>query len=195
VRFRACGKDAIAWAETFGELGRGTTAYVVATGFGEVWLQPSGSVGLMGAAAAGVFLRGVLDHVHVEPLFAQRHEYKNAADSLLRTEFTAAHREATERLAASAYEQIVSAVVERRRLPEDRVRELIDRAPIPAAEAHEAGLIDHLGYRDAVRAAVDRRWLRSRRSSTSPNIGAGGIPSVEPSMHGGRRWGSSRPSG
>jgi len=158
VRFRASGKDAIAWAETFGELGRGTTAYVVATGFGEVWLQPSGSVGLMGAAATGVFVRGALDRVHVEPLFAQRHEYKNAADSLLRNEFTDAHREATERLAASAYEQIVSAVAERRRLPQDRVRELIDRAPIPAAEAREAGLIDHLGYRDAVRAAVDRRW-------------------------------------
>ncbi len=52
-RFRASGKDAIAWAETFGELGRGTTAYVLASGFGEVWLQPSGSVGLMGASATG----------------------------------------------------------------------------------------------------------------------------------------------
>ena len=162
VRFRASGKETIAWAETFGELGRGTTAYVLATGFSEVWLQPSGSVGLMGAAATGVFVRGALDRAHVEPLFAQRHEYKNAADSLLRTEFTEAHREATERLAASAYEQIVSAVAVGRRLPEDRVRELIDRAPIPAAEAQEAGLVDHLGYRDAVRAAVDRRWAEKK---------------------------------
>ena len=130
----------------------------VATGFGELWLQPSGSVGLMGAAAAGTFVRGALDRAHVEPLFAQRHEYKNAADTFLRTEFTEAHREATERLAESAYEQIVSAVSAGRRLPADRVRELIDRAPIPAAEAQEAGLVDHLGYRDAVRQAVDRRW-------------------------------------
>ncbi len=157
-RFRASGKDAIAWAETFGELGRGTTAYVLATGFGEVWLQPSGSVGMIGASATGVFVRGALDRAHIEPLFAQRHEYKSAVDSLLRTEFSEAHREATERLAASTYEQIVSTVAEHRRLSEDRVRGLIDRAPISAAEAHEAGLVDHLGYRDAVRAAVDRRW-------------------------------------
>ena len=162
VLFRASGKDAIAWAETFGELGGGQTAYVLATGFGEVWLQPSGSVGLMGAAATGVFVRGALDRAHVEPLFAQRHEYKNAADSLMRTEFTEAHREATERLAASAYEQIVTAVAVGRRLPEDRVRELIDRAPIPAGEAQEAGLVDHLGYRDAVRAAIDRRWAEKK---------------------------------
>lgn len=146
------------WAETFGELGRATTAYVVATGFGELWLQPSGSIGLMGAAASGTFVRGALDQARVEPLFAQRHEYKNAADTFLRSEFSEAHREVTERLAESAYEQIVAAVSAGRRLPSERVRELIDRAPIPAAEAQEAGLVDHLGYRDAVRDAVDRRW-------------------------------------
>ena len=158
ARFRAKGKEAIAWAETFGELGRGTTAYVVATGFGELWLQPSGSVGLMGAAAAGTFVRGALDRAQVEPLFSQRHEYKNAADTFLRTEFSQAHREATERLAESAYEQIVSAVSAGRHLPADRVRELIDKAPVPAAEAQEAGLVDHVGYRDAVREAVNRHW-------------------------------------
>ena len=123
-RFRASGKEAIAWAETFGESGAATTAYVVATGFGELWLQPSGSVGLMGVAAAGTFVRGALDHAQVEPLFAQRYEYKNAADTFLRKEFTEAHREATERLAESAYEQVVSAVSLGRRLPADRVREL-----------------------------------------------------------------------
>jgi protease IV len=158
VRFRARGKNAIAWAETFGELGGGQTAYVLASAFSEVWLQPSGSVSLMGAAATGVFVRGALDRAHVEPLFAQRHEYKNAADSLMRTEFTEAHREATQRLAASTYEQIVSAVAVGRRLPEERVRELMDKAPLPAAEAQAAGLVDHLGYRDAVRTALDRRW-------------------------------------
>ncbi|MGA2803176.1 MAG: signal peptide peptidase SppA [Acidimicrobiales bacterium] len=158
ARFRAKGKEAIAWAETFGELGRGTTAYMVATGFGELWLQPSGSIGLMGAAAAGTFVRGALDHAQVEPLFSQRHEYKNAPDTFLRTEFSEAHREATERLVESAYEQVVAAVSAGRRLAPARVRELMDTAPIPAAQAQEAGLIDHVGYRDAVREAVDRHW-------------------------------------
>ena len=49
VQFRSSGKRTIAWAETFGELGGGQTAYVLAVAFDEVWLQPSGSVGLMGA--------------------------------------------------------------------------------------------------------------------------------------------------
>ena len=157
-RFREKGKETIGWAETFGELGRGTTAYVVGASFGELWLQPSGSVGIMGAAAAATFVRQTLDRAQVEPLFAQRYEYKNAVDSLVRTEFSEAHREATERLVQSAYEQIVTAVAAGRHIPEQRVRELIDRAPIAAAEAIEAGLVDHLGYRDEVRQSVDRRW-------------------------------------
>jgi protease-4 len=159
VQFATSGKETIAWAETFGELGRGTTAYVLAASFSQLWLQPSGSVGLMGAAAAGVFVRDALRHADIEPLFAQRHEYKNAADSLLRSGFTEAHREATERLVSSAYEQIVSAVAAGRQLAEEQVRDLVDRAPIPATEALGAGLVDHLGYRDAVREAVDGRWV------------------------------------
>jgi protease-4 len=188
-RFRRNGKEAVAWAETFGELGRGTTAYVIGASFGELWLQPSGSVGLMGAAAAGTFVREALNRARVEPLFSQRYEYKNAVDALTRTEFSQAHREATEKMASSAYEQIVSAVATGRNMPADRVRELIDRAPVPAAEAVDVGLIDHLGYRDEVRAALDDRWsekpsllyvsryhrkwdnLRKARLSRRPGVG------------------------
>ena len=187
--FRRKGKEAVAWAETFGELGRGTTAYLIGTSFGELWLQPSGSVGLMGAAAAGTFVRDALDRARVEPLFSQRHEYKNAVDSLMRTEFSEAHREATEKLASSAYGQIVSAVATGRKMSEARVRELIDQAPVPAAEALEAGLVDRLGYRDEVRAALDsrrpdkpsllfvsryhRKWdnLRKARLARHPGVG------------------------
>src|ERR1017187_3733627 len=43
-RFRQKGKETIAWAETFGDLGRGTTAYLIGASFGELWLQPSGSI-------------------------------------------------------------------------------------------------------------------------------------------------------
>ena len=156
ARFRASGKRTVAWAESFGELGAGQTAYVLAVAFEDVWLQPSGSIGLMGTSATGVFLRGALDRAHVDPLLAQRHEYKGAADRLMRTGFTPAGREMAERLAASHYEQVVSAVAAGRRLSEDRVRELIDRAPVPAVEALEAGLVDRLGYRDEVHEDVRR---------------------------------------
>ncbi|HET6687580.1 MAG TPA: signal peptide peptidase SppA [Jiangellaceae bacterium] len=151
------GKVTVAWAETFGEFGNGSIPYSLATGFEEVWLQPSGDVGLTGAATEVPFLRGVLDKAGITPQIAQRHEYKNAANLFTEREFTAPHREATERVVQSVMEQLVATIAANRELDPDHVRDLIDRAPLFATEALEAGLVDHLGYRDDVYAAVRSR--------------------------------------
>jgi protease-4 len=149
-------KPAVAYAETFGEGDPGTVAYFLATGFGEIWLQPSGDLGLTGIAAETTFLRGVLDKLGLEPQLAQRHEYKNAVDRIARHDYTDAFREASTRLVTSAYGQVVAGIAAARGLAESRVRELVDAAPLSAAEASDAGLIDHVGYRDEVYAGLDR---------------------------------------
>src|SRR6266496_4289916 len=46
--FAASGKPTLAWAETFGEGTGDMAAYVLATGFDEIWLQPGGGLGLLG---------------------------------------------------------------------------------------------------------------------------------------------------
>ncbi|HEX6567621.1 MAG TPA: signal peptide peptidase SppA [Acidimicrobiales bacterium] len=153
-QFRDRGKLAVAWAETFGELGRGSVPYYVATGFDQIWLQPSGDVCLTGVAVQVPFLRDALDRAGITPQIAQRHEYKNAANVFIEREFTAAHRDATERLVASIMDQLVAGVAEGRGLAAGDVRALIDRAPLFANEAVEAGLVDRLGYRDEVYGAV-----------------------------------------
>src|SRR6185436_2493744 len=117
--FVASGKPALAWSESFAEGSRDMAAYVLATAFGEVWLQPGGEVGLLGVGIETPFVRGALDRLGVEPQFEQRHEYKNAADALLRTEYSAAHREALERLAASVFGDAVETIADARRLPPD----------------------------------------------------------------------------
>jgi protease-4 len=155
--FAASGKPAVAWAETYGEAKSDTVGYYLASGFGEVWLQPSGEVGLMGVSAEVTFLRGALDKVGVEPQLDKRYEYKNAADRLLRTEFSEAHREAADRLQESAWETIVEAIADARRLSPDQVRALADQAPLAAAAGLEAGLLDRIGYRDEVYDDVRRR--------------------------------------
>jgi protease-4 len=151
------GKIAVAWAETFGEFGNASIADSLATSFDEVWLQPSGDLGLTGVAAEVPFLRGALDKAGITPQIAQRHEYKNAANLFTERQFTAPHREATERVVESVMEQLVATIAANRSLDPDRVRDLIDRAPLFASEALEAGLVDHLGYRDDVYAAVRAR--------------------------------------
>src|SRR3954453_19826323 len=154
--FAATGKPTISWTETFGESGNGTVPYFLASGFGKVWLQPSGELNLAGVVAEVTFLRGALDKLGVEPQLGQRYEYKSAADRIVATGFTDAHREALDRLAASAWEQITEAIAKARRLEIDEGPPLADRPPLFPDEAVAARLIDHAGYRDEVYSAARR---------------------------------------
>ncbi len=154
--FRDAGKLTVAWAETFGEFSAGNVPYYLATAFDTICLQPSGDLGLTGIAMERYFLRGTLDQLGVDFQVAKRHEYKSAAEQLTERSFSGPAREATERLAASVTGQLTEAIAERRRLDPARVRELIDRGPFLAQQAHGAGLVDELGYRDEVYARVKK---------------------------------------
>src|SRR5438552_7563751 len=103
--FAASGKPTVAWADTFGESANATVPYLLATAFREIWLQPTGELNLGGIAAEVMFVRGALDKLGVDPQIGQRYEYKNAADRIVSRGFTDAHREASDRLAESAWEQ------------------------------------------------------------------------------------------
>ncbi|NED96937.1 signal peptide peptidase SppA [Phytoactinopolyspora alkaliphila] len=155
--FRRSGKPAVAWARSFGELGPGTTGYYLATAFDEIWLQPSGDVGLTGYSARAVFLREALDRAGLQPDLSQRHEYKNAADMFVRSQFSDAHREALTRIVESTGEQVFDAVAAARGLSTDRLRNIVDGGPLSATDARDAGLVDHVGYRDEVYTAMARR--------------------------------------
>src|SRR3954468_24886868 len=154
--FAASGKPTVAWTDTFGESGNGTVPYFLASGFGEVWLQPTGELNLAGVAAEVTFLRGALDKLGVDPQFGQRYEYKNAADRIVATGFTDAHREALDRLTESAWEQITETIPNPRGIDVADVARLAARAPIFPDDALTARLIDHVGYRDEVYTAARR---------------------------------------
>lgn len=157
MAFAASGKPIVGWAETLGDSSSGTVDYTLATACTEIWLQPSGELGLLGVAAETTFLRGALDKLGIEPQLDKRHEFKNAADRIMRTEFTPEHHEAVDRLAASAWENAVDAIAQGRGLDRCEVRRLADTAPLSAAEALDVKLIDRVGYRDEAYAAVRSR--------------------------------------
>ena len=128
--FRAKDKFAIAFADSFGEFGPGTRPYYLATAFDEIWLQPLGSIGLIGLHSEQTFFRGALDKLGVVPSFAHREEYKTATNLLTETAMTPAQREQVEDLLSAGEGQIVRGIAAARNLSEDRVRALIDRGPL-----------------------------------------------------------------
>ena len=148
AEFRARGKFALAFADSFGEFGPGTRPYYLATAFDEIWLQPMGNVGLTGLYTEIPFVKGTLDLLGIAPQFDHREEFKTAMNSLTETKMTPPHREEVDALLASISGQVIHGIAEGRKLPEAAIREAIDRGPLLADEARQAKLIDRLGYRD-----------------------------------------------
>jgi len=155
--FRATGKPAFAFAETFGEFAGGNGAYYLATAFDEIYLQPSGDIGLTGLMMESPFLRGTLNKLAIEPRMDHRYEYKNAKNMITETEFTAAHREAMSQVMNAHHGQMVRGIAAGRGLSDEQVREVIARGPYLGEEAQRAGLVDEMLYRDEVMGKIKSR--------------------------------------
>jgi protease-4 len=143
-------KPTVAWAETY----PGTLSYYLASAFGEVWMQPSGTVGLVGFATNALFLRNALDKAGIEAQFIARGEYKSAANLFTQESYTDAHREADTRLVQSLHSQVWNAIAESRKLDAEALDSLADRAPLLRDDAVTAGLIDRIGFRDEAYARI-----------------------------------------
>ena len=143
VAFTAA-KPSLAWAETY----PGTLSYYLASAFREVWMQPSGTVGLIGFATNGLFLRDALDKAGLQAQFIARGEYKSAANMFTQDRYTEAHREADSRLIESLHNQVWQGIAESRGLDVAVLDTLADRAPLLRDDALSAALIDRVGFRD-----------------------------------------------
>jgi protease IV len=137
-------KPSLAWAETY----PGTLSYYLASAFREVWMQPSGTVALVGFATNALFLRDALDKAGVQAQFIARGEYKSAANMFTQDAYTDAHREADSRLIESLHDQVLAAVAESRHIEPAEVDALADQAPLLRDAAVEGRLVDRIGFRD-----------------------------------------------
>lgn len=143
-------KPSLAWAETY----PGTLSYYLASAFREIWMQPSGTVGLIGFATNALFLRDALDKAGVEAQFIARGEYKSAANLFTQDGYTEAHREADTRLIQSLHDQVLAGVAQARHIDAAAVDDLADRAPLLRDDALAAGLVDRIGFRDEAYARI-----------------------------------------
>jgi protease IV len=137
-------KPSLAWAETY----PGTLSYYLASAFREVWMQPSGTVGLIGFATNPLFLRDALDKAGIQAQFIARGEYKSAAKMFTQDAYTDAHREADSRLIESLHAQVMAAVAESRHIDPADVDALAEQAPLLRDAAVQGRLVDRIGFRD-----------------------------------------------
>jgi len=178
--FREKGKKAVAYTDTLGEFGHGNGAYYLASAFDEIYIQPSGNIGLTGLIAETPFIKGTLDMIGVTPRMDGRHEYKNTMNTFTEERYTQPHREALQVLLDSWFHKMVKDIALDRGLQEDQVRDLFDHGLFSAQEAMSAGLIDGLHYEDEVLSLVQKEaGLQAQRLDWSEYVKREGLPHEE----------------
>lgn len=150
--FRTSGKPIYAFIEV------GTNKeYYVATACERIYVSPPGDLFINGLAADVMFFRGALDKLGVYPDVYQIGKFKNAPDQFTRKEMTKEHRLVVNALLDDLFNRFVATVAETRKKSPDDIRALIDRAPLSAEDARDAGLIDGASYRDEVENELKKR--------------------------------------
>ena len=143
-------KPSLAWAETY----PGTMSYYLASAFREVWMQPSGTVGLIGFATGALFFRDALEKAGIEAQFISRGEYKSAANRFTRTATPTPTARRTRSAAGQPAHQVWKAIAESRHIEPAAVDELADRAPLLRDDAVTGRLVDRIGFRDEAYARI-----------------------------------------
>jgi len=138
------GKWTAAYMDTAGEFTPGNMLYYVASACDEISMNPMGDVNLIGLSVRSPFIRGTLDKLEITPEFPGRGDYKTARFMYTERDFTPEHREMMQWLVDSLMGQITGDIAESRDTTPEMVREIMDRAPLVADEAVEAGLVDRL---------------------------------------------------
>jgi protease-4 len=141
--FKTSGKYVHAWLEYGGD-----REYFLASVADKVYLLPSASLDLTGVASYEVFLRGTFDWIGTYPDFLHVGDYKTAVNTYLEKTFTPAHKEMSESLNRSQYNQLVDTIAEARGKSAADVRALIDQGPFQPVDALRVGLIDDVAYED-----------------------------------------------
>ena len=156
---RTKGKTVVAFLE-----GGDDGEYYLATAADKVFMAPMGHLGMDGMAVELDFYRGLLDKVGVEYDGVAVGEFKSAPEHYSRKEMSDPYREEFEALLDGIFENYVTAISASRKLPRDKVRELIDEGPFAATDAKARGLVDELFYWDEF-----EEWVKGT-SSDEPRI-------------------------
>ncbi|MDT8304498.1 MAG: signal peptide peptidase SppA [Anaerolineae bacterium] len=142
-RLREAGKEAIVFTPNLD-----LTHYYVASAGSRIVVPPSAQFELLGLRVEAVFLKEALARAGVEADILQISPYKTAGNMFDKAEMTPEQREQLSWLLDDNYEHLSADIAADRELDQATVQGLVDRGPLTAAEALEAGLVDDLAYED-----------------------------------------------
>ncbi|WP_193210843.1 S49 family peptidase, partial [Luteolibacter marinus] len=146
---RAAGKDVWLYTDSYSN----ATA-LLGSAANHFTLMPEGDVSFSGIYSESMYYKGLLDKAGVTASVIHIGDFKSFGEEYYRTGPSDFAKQQKEELIGGIFDQIVTTIAEGRKVPEEKVRALVDRGTFTAGEAKEAGLVDDLKHRTDFSAAV-----------------------------------------
>jgi protease-4 len=127
------------------------SSYLVASGASDICMMDGGDIEMPGVGLETMFAKGTLDLVGVQADYIQIGKFKGADEMFTRTGPSPELSGELNRLVDSIYAELVETISSSRKLPPDQVKACFDLAMVPAKQAKEKGLVDHLIDVDGLR--------------------------------------------
>ena len=153
--FRENGKKAYAYASSFGQMEGGLRAYYLATAFDEIWLQPTGELGVTGLGTEATFFKETLKKAGISAEFSSRHEYKTGAAAFTENEMSVFERENTESLLNDLLDTVAADIAAARGLSVEETKEKLLSGPYFAEDALREKLVDVTDYEDKLKEKIN----------------------------------------
>ncbi|MEP1229768.1 MAG: S49 family peptidase, partial [Litorimonas sp.] len=147
--FKDSGKFIISHAQGFESTS--ILPYQAVSASDEIWLQDTTGFSVSGLRSETEFYGGVFEKFGANPQFEQFHEYKNAVNTYIKTDFTDEHREATTSYLTSIFDNAAAQIAEDRNLDVPALTRILQSAPHSAENAKEMGMVDKLGHLETAR--------------------------------------------
>jgi protease-4 len=142
-KVRAAGKKVYAYTDSMDR-----TAFYLAAACDSIYAPPPANITFIGMSSGSQHVKGSLEKLGIKPNLSQIKEYKSAAEMVTRADMSPAARENKEWLIDECWDMMTKAFLEDRRLTEEKIVDLMNRAMFTAPEAKTAGLVDRVLYWD-----------------------------------------------
>lgn len=153
-RFRETGKTVVAAADVYDQYG-----YALAAHADEIWVHPMGAVVIQGFGRYRMYYKDLLDRIDVDWHVFRVGEYKSAVEPYLRSDMSDEAREANLAWLGDLWDGWLDHVSAARGIARDDLlayaQGMVDRLEAAGGDAAvaalDAGLVDHVAPRDAIR--------------------------------------------
>ena len=132
--------------------------YALFSGASRLSVSPTGIIFIPGLHGEGIYLRGLLDKIGVQPDFIHMGAYKSASEIFMNKEPSKEADEMMNWLFDSLYASCTDLIASGRKVSKEKVKEWLDTGLYSAEKAKEAGIIDAVEHRQEFDAMLKSKY-------------------------------------